>query len=347
MELDKQQSDYIIKELSITLKAKPDGGGKNLIASNCPFCGKSGKYGVYIGKDTDRKKRFMSHCFSCGKSTLTLPDLLTSIDRTDLIPTETADIEAPLVNVLVPLEDQVDEIDDSLNIIELPEFYRRVFHHPYLFKRGFDPYDYEYFEVGTTRGLNFKFENYIILPIIDDGEYVGYVARHIWPKDDIDTYNITAKKNGVWQIRRYNNSIENDFVKLFYNYDAIIEDVTKAVVIVEGAFDVVPLYRKLNLYDQNEIAVVATFGKKISNIQIYKLQAKGVETVVLGYDGDAVEATKKVSSELSKYFDTWILDIPDASKDWEDLEFWDIYDIFSEGLRSPLDYKLNKVQELK
>lgn len=346
MDLSKQQLDYIIQELIITLKAKPDGGNKNLIASNCPFCGKSGKYGVYIGKNTDRKSKFMSHCFSCGKSTLTLEDLLRSIDRIDLIPTETTDIEAPLINTLLPLNENENEIDDSLDVIDLPEFYKRVYHHPYLYKRGFDSYDYEYFEVGTTKGLNFKFDNYIILPVIDNGEYVGYVARHTWSKKEIDDYNVIAKKKGEWQIRRYNNSTENDFVKLLYNYDSIIEDVTKTVIIVEGAFDVVPLYRKLNLYDQEEIAVVATFGKKISNIQIYKLQAKGVETVVLGYDGDAVEATKKVSSELSKYFDVWVLDIPDANKDWEDLHFWDIYDIFSEGIRSPLDYKLNKIQEV-
>ena len=48
--------------------------------------------------------------------------------------------------------------------------------------------------------------------------------------------------------------------------------------------------RKLNLYDNHHIAAVATFGKKISEAQIYKLQSKGVRTVVIGYDGDAVSA---------------------------------------------------------
>lgn len=347
MELSKQQADNIIRELTITLKARMDGGHKNLIASVCPFCGKSEKFGVYIGKETERKKRFMSNCFSCGKRMATLNDLLVAIERQDLIPEETTDLSAPLENTLLKLEDDEEEIDDTLAVIELPDFYRRVYHHPYLFKRGFDTYDYEFFEVGTTRNLNFKLTDYIILPIIDNGDYVGYVARHTWSKNEIDEYNIKAKRNGEWQIRRYNNSTENDFVKLFYNYDAIIEGETDTVIIVEGAFDVVPLYRKLNLYDQTRIAVVATFGKKISNVQIYKLQSKGVRTVLLGYDGDAVEATKKVSQELSKYFDTWVLDIPDADKDWEDLEFWDIYDIFSEGILSPMDYSLRKVQAVK
>lgn len=346
MVLSRQESDLIIRELTVTLKARLDGSGNNLIASSCPHCGKSEKYGVYIGKDTDRKQKYMSNCFSCGKRTKGLAELLTSVGREDLIPADTVDFETPLINQLFLLDD-TQEVDDELCVIEMPDFYKRTYHHSYLYARGFEGYDYEFFEVGTTRNLNFRFTDYIILPIIDAGEYVGYVARHTWGKEDIDRYNVKAKENGDWQIRRYNNSTENDFVKLLYNYDAIIEDVTSTVIIVEGAFDVVPLYRKLDLYDNESIAVVATFGKKISQAQIFKLQEKGVRTVVLGYDGDAVESIKKVSSELDKYFDTYILDIPDANKDWEDLEFWDIYDIFSEGVVTPSDYKLTKLQGVK
>lgn len=92
---------------------------------------------------------------------------------------------------------------------------------------------------------------------------------------------------------RYRNSTENDFVKLLYNYDAVIEDETDTVIIVEGVFDAIALTRKLNLYDNSQIVVVATFGKKISDVQIYKLQSKGVKTVVVGYDGDAVESIKR------------------------------------------------------
>lgn len=33
---------------------------------------------------------------------------------------------------------------------------------------------------------------------------------------------------------RFRNSVENDFVKLLYNYDAVIEDETDTVVLVEG-----------------------------------------------------------------------------------------------------------------
>ena len=347
MNLSKQEADNIIRELTVTLRARVDGSGNNLVASSCPYCGKSEKFGIYIGKDTDRKKRFMSNCFSCGRRTQSLEDLLTNIDRKDLIPIETSDVSEGIVNEILKFVSEDTEIDDELSIIELPDFYRRTYHHPYLFNRGFDGFDYEFFEVGTTRGLNFKFDDYVILPIVDGGEYVGYVARHTWGKTEIDLYNQKAKLEGDWQIMRYNNSTENDFVKLLYNYDSIIEDVTSTVIIVEGAFDVIPLYRKLNLYDTNEIAVVATFGKKISNAQIFKLQSKGVSTVILGYDGDAVAATKKICNDLSNYFDTWVLDIKEANKDWEDLDFWDVYDLFSVGVKSPFDYNYLKMQELK
>lgn len=344
-DLTKSEKKYLIQELSVELGAKPDGGNKNLIVPKCPNCGKENKYGIYIGKETERKKPFMSHCFSCGYSTLTLDQLLTNIGRPDLIITPVADLGAQLnVDLLFQLNEDDDEIDDSLDIIALPECYKRCYSNPYLKSRGFNYDDYEYFQCGTTRGLNFKYNDYIIFPIIDSGDVVGYVSRHIWPKHEIDKHNKAAKRNGEYMIMRYRNSTENDFVKLLYNYDAVIEDETDTVVIVEGVFDVIALTRKLELYDNHNIAVVATFGKKISQIQIYKLQSKGVKTVILGYDGDATEAIKKTSSTLNEFFNVFIADIQSATKDWEDLDFWEIYDIFSVGLKTPIEYKLTKIQ---
>ena len=137
--------------------------------------------------------------------------------------------------------------------------------------------------------------------------------------------------------------MENDFVKLLYNYDAVVDGITDTVIIVEGVFDAIALTRKLNLYDNQQIAVVATFGKKISDTQIYKLQSKGVETVVIGYDGDASEAIKKTSTLLNDYFDVYIADIENPSDDFDSMDFWDIFDTFSFRLKTPVEYKLNKI----
>lgn len=342
MELSRKEIEYLIAEIRSALGAKPDGGGKNLIA-RCPYCGKEGKYGVYIGRESGRKKPFMAHCFSCGSSTHSLNQTLEAIGRPDLMVTPTADLGAALDSgFLFPL-DNADEIDDSLGIVELPDFYKRTFSHPYLKGRGFTFDDYEYFPVGSTGKLNFRFDDYVIFPVIDCGDTVGYVARHVWPKTEIDTQNRRAKVKGDYQIRRFRNSTENDFVKLLYNYDAVREDVTETVILCEGIFDVVALTRKLDLYENERVAAVATFGKKISQAQIYKLQSKGVRSIVVGYDGDAVAAIKQTASELSRYFDVLIADIPDQERDWEELTYEEIYGVFAYGLRTPVEYKISKI----
>lgn len=344
MILDKEEKQHLIDELAIELHAKLDGGRKNLIVPECIWCGhKGGKMGIYIGPETDRKKPFMAHCFSCGHSTQTLEQLLQEIGRMDLMVSETFDLTAANhLDDFSFMEDEK-ELDDSLCVVEMPEDYKRTYFNRYLRKRGFTEEDYEHFPVGTTRGFNFKFDDYVIFPIVDNGDNVGYVARHTWDKADIDEYNRKARHNGEFQIMRYRNSTENDFVKLLYNYDAVIDGETDTVVLVEGVFDAIALTRKLNLYDNHRIAVCATFGKKISDVQIYKLQSKGVETIVIGYDGDATEAIKKTASQLNEFFDVYIADIEDPTADFDSMDFWDVYDSFAYNLKTVAEYKLQKI----
>ena len=339
-----KEYDLLVAELRAELGARTDGGGKNLIA-RCPFCGKEGKFGVYIGKETTRKKPFMAHCFSCGRSTTTLGKLLESLGRMDLLPTETVTFDEPLPNVLFPLEGAEDEVDDELGIVSLPEYWRRTFTHPYLQSRGFTYDDYDRFPVGTTCRLNRRWDDYVIFPVIDAGDTVGYVARHTWSKEEIDLHNRRAARNGEYKMLRWRNSTENDFVKLLYHYDGIVEGETDTVILTEGIFDVVALTRKLDLYDNRRIVAVDTFGKKISRTQIYKLQTKGVRTVVIGYDGDAVEAVKHTASELSAYFEVFVADIPDPEKDWEDFTAEEIYRVFAYGWKTPVEYQLTKIQQ--
>lgn len=342
MFIDRETKEYLIKELEIELHAKLDGGRKNLIVPTCPYCGKQGgKFGIFVGAETEKKKLFMSHCFSCGHTTKDINQLLDDIGRPDLKVEETASFSPLEVPEFFGVEE--DEIDDELEEVEMPEGYKRCYKNRYLKSRGFEFEDYDYFPVGTTRGLNFKFDDYVIFPIIDNGKVVGYVSRHIWNKADIDEYNNRAKRNGKYQIRRYNNSLENDFIKLLYNYDTIIEDETDTVIIVEGIFDVISLTRKLDLYDNNRVSVVATFGKKISDTQIYKLQSKGVRTVVIGYDSDAMEAINKAANQLNEYFDVYIAKIDSDGKDWDEMPYEDIYQTFSYNLCTPVEYKLQTI----
>lgn len=346
MELTREERETMIRELLNETHGRVDGSGKNIIVPVCPKCGKSGgKFGIYIGPESTGKKPFMSHCFKCGWSTYTLDQLLDLIGRPDLKIEETASFSPLEIPDFYKLEDE-EEIDDRLEDVTMPEGWKRCFRNPYLKQRGFTVDDYEYFPVGTTRGLNFKFDNYVIFPITDNGAVVGYVGRHVWDKDKIDSFNYEARRNGRYQVRRYNNSTENDFVRLLYNYDAVIEDETDTVIICEGVFDVVSLTRKLDLYENKRIVPVATFGKKISLTQIYKLQAKGVKTVVIGYDGDAHDSTVKAAETLDEYFDVYICHIEDPKADFDSMEFWDIFDIFTKSLKTLREFKLQTVQQV-
>lgn len=337
---------HLIQELQYYLRAKKDGSGKNLLVPTCPFCGKQGgKFGIYIGPNTHNRKRFMSHCFACGASTFTLTQLLEAIGRPDLLLPETTDISQKL-NIQLRYQPQDEEIDDGLKVVQLPNFFKRVFNHPYLNLRGFTDDDYDYFPVGLTCGFNPKFADYIVFPIVDNNEVVGYVGRHLWSKGEIDAYNEKVKRSGGYKILRYRNSTENNFSKLLYNIDAVIQGVTETVIITEGIFDVIALTRKLNLYESEKLIPVATFGKKISDIQMYKLQRKNVRKLIIGYDGDAVAAIQKTAAHLSPYFDILIADIVDPQKDWDDLSVDAIDDIFRNRLFPPIKYKLTKVQEL-
>ena len=344
MELSAKEYQHLVQEIMCETGAKRDGTGKNLIVPRCPFCGKSGgKFGIYIGPTTSRREPFMAHCFSCGKSTRTLEQLLEAIGRMDLMVAPTTDVTAPLQFVLGI---EPDEIDDELEVVELPDFYKRTFSHPYLKERGFVFDDYEYFPVGITNRLNTRFADYVIFPVIDNGNIVGYVGRHTWSKSDIDTHNRKVKFNGGYKILRYRNSTNNDFSKLLYNYDAIRGGKTDTVILTEGIFDVISITRKLELYDNQYIAAVATFGKKISDVQVYKLQCKGIKTVIIGYDGDAVEPIKSTAHRLSKYFNVLVANIASVRQDWDEMSYNDMYKIFSERLLSVANYQLRKVQEL-
>ena len=344
MNLSKREMDFLTLEISRELSAKPDGSGRNLIA-RCPVCGKDGKFGVYIGEETGHKKPFMSHCFSCGYSAGASEKLLDLIGRNDLKISPTANPEVLLnTRLLFPLKTEV-EIDDTLSIISLPLYFKRCFSNEYLKKRNFTFDDYEYFPVGTTENKNPTFNDYVIFPVIDTGDTVGYVARHTLSKVEIDAHNRQAKTDGSHKILRFRNSTENHFVKLLYNYDAVKDGETQTVILAEGIFDVVALTRKMDLYDNREMVAVATFGKKISLVQIYKLQAKGVQTVIIAYDGDAVETIKKTAVELKPYFNVKIAGIDNPEKDWEDLPEEEVKRVFSAGLMNQIEYKIGKIQQ--
>jgi len=337
MTLSLETRKIITDELLYELGGKLDGARKNILAT-CPFCQHRGqKFGVYVGPDKGNKRFGMSNCFHCGRGFRTLKETLQALNREDLLPKETADLDDDVAGFSSLLGD---EIDDELVSIQMPKGYKRCFKNAYLKSRGWNADDYEYFPVGTNRGIEREYEDYVLLEVRDAGKIVGFVGRNVMSKADIDSYN--SKHH--YKIRRYKNSDErsgNGFAKLLYNYDAIEPMTTHSVILCEGPFDVVGLNRKLELYDNKSIVPIATFGKKISMEQMYKLQLKGVEQVVIGYDNDAKETTSKIAMELEKYFDVLVADIPDGvGKDWDEMDVEDIYDVFCDNLKTVREFNL-------
>lgn len=345
MDLTYQESVELEEDLIDALNGKYDGSRKNIIAPECPFCGKTGyKFGIYVGKETRNKKPFMWNCFSCGKRGMNLKPLLYEIGRMDLMPSQTTDLDTKIgldEEFRIGLFDDKEETE--LKKVSLPKSYTRLFFNKYLNDRGYTYLDFNYFEAGETSQADMKFRNYIVFPVIENKEVVGYVARHIYSKMYIEEHNRTAKN----KILRYKNSSEsdggNDFQYLLYNIDAVQEGITKTVILVEGIFDCVALTRKLNLYKSNDIAVCATFGKQTTETKMLKLQNKGVKNIVLGYDGDAKQFTADSANMLDEYFNVLIADIEDKNKDWDDLDVSEIYDIFTNKLKTPVEYNLNKI----
>lgn len=331
-----QQS--IREELLYDLGGKMDGSRRNILVPNCPFCGHDGfKYGIYVGNNVGKKRFGMSNCYHCNRRVGSLKETLKALDREDLIPAETAVLDDSETDISAMLDD---EIDDDLVEITMPRGYKRCYKNSYLKSRGWEVDDYEYFPVGTNRSIEREYQDYIILEVRDAGRTVGFVARSILSKEEIDSYN----SRHHFKIRRYKNSDERDgngFAKMLYNYDAIEAGTTHSVILCEGPFDVVGLNRKLELYDNKHIVPIATFGKKISQEQMYKLQKKGVEQIVIGYDNDAKETTSKIAMELDKYFDVLIADIPDGvGKDWDEMDVEDIYDVFAYNLKTVREFNL-------
>lgn len=317
---------------------KLSGNKRQLCIAECPFCHHGGyKFAVYVGPDTKTKQFGMSNCFVCNTHFRTLSKTLEALGRKDLMPKGIEELDEDLGGDSLRLFE--DELDDELVEIEMPKGYKRCYKNRYLKYRGFNADDFEYFPCGTNRGVDLKYDGYVLLEIRDAGRLVGFVGRSTMSKEDIEEYNDTHR----FKILRYKNSTQNEFTKLLYNYDAIVAGETTSVILCEGAFDVIALNRKLELYDNKDIVPICSFGKKISQVQMYKLQEKGIEQVVLGFDNDAKETTSQVANELDKYFDVLIADIPDGvGKDWDEMDFDDIYDIFANNLKTITEFNLSK-----
>lgn len=194
-------------------------------------------------------------------------------------------------------------INEKENLEELPEvmlplLFKRVKYDKYLQERGAKLQLYKHWIIGKTE-YEHNLYNYVIFVIQELGRNVGWVARCKHSKEYIDNYNKTHDK----KILRWKNSPGSDFAKIVFGLDEITEN-TKTLIIVEGITSKLKTDCNLNLYNQEEIKCVCTFGKKTSQIQLEKIKqkAKNLNKLILFYDTDAIRETKKYIFEYQEQF---------------------------------------------
>jgi len=317
----------------ITLFHLKKSGNKGWMLGHCSYCGKDDHMGVIFGKTISS--------FTCKKCGVhgTLWKLLQKVNRLDLLD------KFKIVNRNNTLEKKkiIDEIELDLFLPRKtpPIGFKRIFSDEYLGGRGFTPEQFKLLPIGRTF-IDSELKNYLIFLVEEDEECKGYIARHIFSKEKLDSINKIRKSKGLYKILRYRNSPDTDFGKMLYGYNEITEE-TLTVILVEGLTDKTNIDIKLDLYISDVMKCNACFGKTVSPHQIRKLQDKNIENIILLFDPDAINESKEYAIELYKYFNVevgWLK----GSKDPGDLNLDEILDVL-ENLENPVTFSKSKLQK--
>lgn len=313
-------SDVDLRDILIN----PELNRRGQYICDCPFCGKERHF--YISRETQ-----LWDCKKCGEYG-SIYKLLKQLDKTYLLGGSTIEIKETIKSLR---EAVLEDIEEGEPLKELPEIKMPVGWKvslnstEYLLNRGISPKDCKRYNIGATN-LYQKYKNYVLIPIYDNGKIRGFLGRY-------------GSKNVPENKLRYNNSVGTEFSELLFGYDEITNK-TATVILVEGIFDKISVDKFLNLWDDEEIKCVCTFGKKISDGQIKKLMLKGVGSVVLLYDFDAIKDIKKYGLELEKNFVTSITYT--TKKDIDECTKKEALEVFAH-LQSPRQFNENVIGKLR
>jgi DNA primase len=277
----------------------------------CPYCGH---------KEASVSMNKPNHPFICArKKKCGITTNIYGITKYLGIELGVATYKIPINRNLLSLEEEIKNIDLSIDTIQPPVLFKKVNQDDYLDSRKVNQNTYYKYSVGRT-ALK---PNYIIFIIERDNNIVGYIARHTWSRKRIDEYN---KDKEPWdRIKRYDNS-KTDFSKMLFGYDEIIIGETKVVIIVEGVFDKIAVDNKLELDNQLEVKCVASFGGKISKEQAILLKNKGIITLIVMFDDDVLNKLKKIINPYYGIFDSIYVARLKNGKDPDDMTVKELTD---------------------
>lgn len=324
--------------LSLFPVRKIAGARRDHIIVDCLYCGKKEHMYVRIKKHND-KEIGLHDCKSCQEGG-NFYRILSMLGKLTLFSSK----ETVLKSIIQPLSTDEDNVLSESDLYareqRIPVGFKRLTQlDDYLKNRNFIEEDLLRNMIGTNN-LLYKLKNYLTFIVYEDGKSKGYVSRVRMNKNDIKKYeNETGRK-----ILRYINSV-TDFNKLLYGYDDLLKE-TKTVIAVEGIFDQISLMRNLNLYDNKETKGVATFGSKISEVQMHKLKNKGIRNFILIYDSDSINKMKKESFKLKKYFKNVLIGLSSSDKDIGDSNQTEITNIL-DNLHTPESFNINTINLLK
>lgn len=291
---------------------------------DCPFCGKEQHF--YISKSTQ-----LWDCKKCGESG-NIYKLLKFLDKTFLLAGKTIEDKPELKSIREAKTDDFIRSNDAegkLPVISMPVGCKAVYD-GYMRQRGMSKKEAEFYGMMKTRLLK-KYENYLLMPVREDGEVRGWVGR----------YEAKKVPTGVL---RYKNSLGVNFASLLYGYDEITAGKTDSVILVEGIFDKIAVDRYLRLREQEVVKCVATFGKKISEVQIGKLVSKWVKRVILAYDFDAIKDVKRIGAELRQWF--FVSVVYTTKKDIDECTEGEALEVFSR-IYDTFDFRDNVIGKIK
>lgn len=300
----------------------------------CPLCNKPEHFGIAINR-----KNHPWRCLKCGEVG-TIFRLLKILGRVDLLSEiDVTDVRQITNKIQLTEEDEnLEEEIAALPNVTLPFGWKRVYDNDYLKSRGWGKEDFQYNEAGITV-LDKKYKNYIIFPVTYEGNIKGYLGRHVWEKDKIKEWNKNPD-NKYRQIARYKNS-EDEFSMLLGGIDECTEN-THTVILVEGKFDKTNVTKLLSLYYEEEVKCCFTFGKTVTRYQFYLLQKVGVKKLIMIYDPDAVNDTKRYAMDASRYFNVQVGFT--STKDCGDMNEQELYAVL-DNLEDPINFTINKVQK--
>lgn len=285
-------------------------------------------------------------CVKCGES-MRLEKYLWKIRKQQYITNQRQIQSQDILKKKILTKQYEKEEIKELEEVSLPILLKKIKYHPYLQKRGASLELYKHWIIGQTK-FEDKLKDYIIFVIPENHINVGWVARSTKSKKEIDEIN----KKSKYKILRWRNS-KSDFGKIVFGLDEIT-DKTKKLIIVEGITSKLRIDCELKLFNNDEIKCCCTFGKKMTEIQLFKIKNKGinVETIILFYDSDAIKESKNTSYKLKECFKKVLIAFCDYKnedgeyKDAGDLNKKELELVFS-NLKTPFEFFESKMNKKK